>query len=149
MSALVTRVDSAVWKQLARAARQGPKELLVGVPEGAGAHPSGATIAEIALWNHEGTDTIPARPFLSHPLDARRQPVKGMLARVSKGILEGRPEEPILRALGEWCRNLVIAAINVRRYEANAPSTEAAKGSDLPLVDRGILKGAITYEVRG
>lgn len=143
----VTRKDSPLWKQLA-SGKVGPGRVKVGIPEGSGAYPDGTTVAEVAAYNHDGTDTIPARPFLSVPLDGRRSPVRAIMARVSKAVLAGKlTTDQGLRLLGQWGRDEVIRAINAGFPPENAERTIARKGSSTPLVDTGQLKGSITYVV--
>lgn len=146
MTVQVTRKDSAIWKRLRTV---GTKHVRVGVPAGAGSYPDGGpSIAQVAAWNHEGTSRIPARPFLAVPLDGRTSEVKNMVTRVAQGVLTMPGQrDRILEALALWCRNRVVAAINAGFPPPNATSTERAKGSSLPLVDTGVLKGAIVGEV--
>ncbi len=143
----VTRKDSAVWKKLL-ASKDLEKSLWVGVPAGEKHPDTGASVAQIAAWNHFGTGRIPARPFLSLALDGRTTEVKRMTERVAKAILSAKPAEPILRAVGEWARNRVISFINRGVAPPNAASTIARKGSSTPLIDTGVLKGSISYLVK-
>jgi hypothetical protein len=143
----VTRKDNPAWKRLARGLE---RSVNVGIPKSETAtYEDGMTVQEVAAINHEGTDDgrIPARKFIAVPLDGRTRDVRKMTERIAKGILEGRPPEPILNAYGQWAVNRVVAFINSRRYAKNAQSTIDKKGSDLPLVDDGILKSKITYQV--
>lgn len=138
----------AIWKRLLDGRLDGWSVKVGILTPNERPEPGGPTIGEIARWNHDGTGDTPARPFLSRPLDGRTAEVKTMMARISKALLAGKPAEPILKAAGEWSRNRVIAAINARAYAPNAESTKRQKGSDLPLVDTGLLKSAIQVEVK-
>jgi hypothetical protein len=141
---IVTRKDNPAWKRMAMRGLE--RTVDVGVPAGAGKHPnSELTVAEIAAVNHEGTDKIPARKFISAPLDGRTKEVRQLTERVAAAILQGKPADPLLNAYGQWAVNRVVRFINERKYAANAESTKRRKGSDLPLVDDGILKASITY----
>lgn len=144
----VTRKDSELWKRLVSGRVQG--RVVVGVPEGAGTHgDTQKTVALVAQWLHDGTATIPARPFLSVPLDGRTAAVQKMAQRVSKAVLDGKlTEEAALTILGQWARDHVLQAINAGFPPPNAPSTVAAKGSSTPLIDTGQLKSSISFEVK-
>jgi hypothetical protein len=144
----VTRKDSELWKRLVSGRVQG--RVLVGIPEGAGLHgDTQTTVAQVAQWLHDGTATIPPRPFLSVPLDGRTAAVQKMARRVSKAVLDGKLTEEVgLTILGQWARDHVLQAINASFPPPNAPSTVAAKGSSLPLVDTAQLKGSIGYEIK-
>jgi hypothetical protein len=148
----VARKDSPLWHELLHGKDAAHADLevrvVVGVTEGAGDYPDGATVAEVAQWNHDGTSWIPARPFLSRPLSADDPEVQKMMARISAAIFAGKPADPILNAAGQWAVNRCRRAIDARAYEPNAERTVQRKGSDLPLVDTGVLRSAITYEVR-
>ncbi len=144
---IVTRKDNPAWKRMAMRGLE--RSVNVGIPPGSGPHPNadGLTIADVAAINHEGTDTIPARKFIAVPLDGRTKEIRKYTERIAARILEGRDPDPLLDAFGQWSVKRVIQFINDRKYEANAESTKAKKGSDLPLVDKGILKAAITYAI--
>lgn len=143
----VSRKDSALWKNLL--ANKGvSSDLWVGWAAGRKYPKGGPSVAEIAAWNHFGTDRIPARPVLSLALDGRTTEVKAMSERIAKGVYDGKSVSLLLRALGEWCRNRVISFINAGTPPPNAPSTVARKGSSTPLIDTGVLKGSVGYEVR-
>lgn len=121
-------------------------EVAVGVF--AGEHPSsGDSLVDIALWNHEGTDTIPARPFIRIGLQSPR--VREATERLGKAVLEGKTTPAqAMRLLGEVGRAEVVRAISAHIPPPNAPSTIAAKGSDTPLIDTGVLRSKIASKVR-
>jgi hypothetical protein len=68
-------------------------------------------------------------------------------------VIQGMKLERALGLLGAWGVSQIRETINTRQTtgpdrQANAPSTIAAKGSDLPLVNTGRLINAITWLVK-
>jgi hypothetical protein len=124
-----------------------PGEVAVGVFEGP-QYADGTTVADVAAWNHEGTATIPARPFLRIGLQS--EAMQEYVQRAVKAVAEGRVTEDVaLRALGEKGRAEVAKAISGRKVPPpNAPSTVFKKKSDVPLIDTGVLRSKIAYKVK-
>ena len=128
------------------------KELTVGIHanEAARVHSNGVTVLQAAIWNEFGTDTIPARPFLTawfdENLDLLFFWVKGEFSLVAQGK---QSKDQALRRVGEKC----VAAIKQRMVSRipppNRPSTIAKKGSDIPLIDTGLLWSSIGAYVDG
>ena len=108
-----------------------------------------ASLLEVATWNHFGTGTIPARPFIVGAMEAHGTSIKKLQRRLWKGVSEGKlTTQAALEILGVKARDISVKSINDREYEPNADRTVASKGSSTPLVDTGQLKGAIAFEVR-
>ncbi len=108
-------------------------------------YPNGATLADVAQWNHDGTSTIPARPFLA--LDPGE--VKAKLKWVSQQFFAGKGSAAeALEFLGRWAVAQVRAKIDAHIPPPNAPSTEARKGFDHPLIETRRLYDSIKSEVR-
>jgi hypothetical protein len=127
------------------------KSLVVGVPESKNAAPygDGVSIVEVATWNHFGTRTIPARPFISGPIEANKDAIAAMIRRLQKGVFEFKvTQDDALKLLGERVRSYILADIKAGFPPPNADSTIDRKGSDTPLIDMAQLVGSITYEVR-
>jgi hypothetical protein len=144
------RVIDRGWKSIQRELNEAnSKVVAVGVLNGAEPHVGGATLGEVATWNHYGTSTIPARPFIVGPIDAKQTEIRSLIERLVKGISLGKVgADQALDLLGQKLRDTCVSAINAREFEPNAESTIARKGSSTPLVDTGQLKGSITFEVR-
>lgn len=142
----VTRKTSDFWKQL-RADKVLKGKVYIGINEGSGGHDDAdATVAEIARWLHDGTETIPARPFLSVPLSAERPEVQAIVKRVVTGVAQQKiTMDQGLKLLGVWGRNEVVKYINEGVPPPNAESTIEAKGSSKPLIDTGQLKSSISF----
>ena len=127
----------------------------VGVHEKEGAvKPEGSdlTVAGYAAANHFGTDKIPARPFLDTG-------VRSVETKILRDIVEGFNKKLDIETI--YKRVGVIAVGGVKQYitdlrsPPNALSTQRKKGAkvgkgvlvDNPLIDNGILRASITYEV--
>jgi len=147
-AALVARVFAA--------AKEKPT-ISVGLLEGDGAQPHGekdvdeaVTVLQVAIWNHFGTDNIPARPFITAWFDESESALRADLVVLMQSVVRGeRTSAQILELMGQRC----VAQIQARMAEGvpppNAPSTIKAKGSSTPLVNEGILRSSVSYRVEG
>ncbi len=100
--------------------------------------------AEVAAWNHFGTDKIPARPFLDVAIVKNKRAVSDAAEEVLAG---GGSVSQAVDAMG------AMAAGRVQQYIAetyipppNSPRTIARKGSSHPLIDTGQLRQSITWQ---
>lgn len=119
----------------------------VGIQSDAGTH-EGTSILDIAIYNEFGTETIPARPFI-RDFAQRNERVLGMaMDRVATLIERGTPVDVGLAQLGEFAQNNQRAHVRASNSWAvpNALSTINVKGSDVPLIDDGVLVNAIRWE---
>jgi phage gpG-like protein len=109
----------------------------------------GTTVAEVATWNHFGTSTIPARPFLTIALARQRGEIDKLRGRIAQGVISGKLTiDRGLGLLGAFLVGAVKQEIAAGMPPENAPSTVAAKGSSTPLINTGQLRGSITFEIR-
>ena len=107
------------------------------------------TVAEVATYNHFGTDTIPARPFISATVDKNRGKIESTQKRLLKIVLAGKlTPKKALDTLGVGIVGMVRQAINQGFPPPNADATVEKKGSSQPLVDSAQMKGAVDHEVR-
>ena len=145
MSAKVTIKKTKAFGQLRRIGNARTK---VGVFDDGKVYDDGTKVIEVAIWNHFGTDNIPARPFVTASLELARPELKALYARLVKGVLEGKiTDDFAAQYLGQWAVKEIVDNINRGLFQANAPSTVAAKGSDTPLIDTAQLEGSIRAEV--
>ena len=109
------------------------------------AHPSGGgSVGEIAIRNHYGAPGVPARPFLTYALRKHRRAIQETFRGV---VASGATPEQVGELVGAFAAGAVQETISDRIPPPNAPATVAAKGSDVPLIDSGILRQSISYEV--
>jgi len=144
---------SKVWETLRRLGAT-QKTVVVGVigRKGDEQHkdsPPGTTVAQVAQWNHFGTGTIPARPFLTLAMEQHKSEIARIQRRLAQGLLEEKLTlDQALGLLGETAVGFVKQTIADGVPPPNAPSTVAAKGSDKPLINFGQLRGSISSAVR-
>src|SRR5690242_16408211 len=122
---MATKVIDKGWAKLKREIGLASERVVaVGVIDGGAPHPSGAgSVGEVATWNHYGTSTIPARPFITRPIDMRRPEIEKLVQRVVAGISSNKiSAETGLNLVGTKLRGICVQAINAREYEPNAPS---------------------------
>ena len=119
--------------------------------EALASHEGGLTNAELMALHEFGSQdgTIPSRPALRGTADRERALFQRMLGIASKRIaIDGNVRRHLgvvgVRGVAE-VRRTIDRSIGI---VANKPATIAAKGSSTPLIDQGVLKGAITHEVK-
>lgn len=110
--------------------------------------PEGEDLLTIGIANELGTDTIPARPFVSGAFDEHRRELSRTKDRLWRQILMGRMSpDRALGLLGEMHSGQIKKYMTALDTPPNAPSTIAAKrGGDNPLIDQGHLRRAIQWE---
>lgn len=123
---------------------------------GSAAGEGGASMVEIAVWNHFGTEKetadggkkphIPARPFITMAIDENGRAWKKTVARVLRLLQAGTiTQETAEGILGADMQADIQQALVALRDPANADSTIEQKGSDNPLIDTGALKDAVKW----
>lgn len=123
---------------------------------------TGATLIEVAIWNHFGTPRakhpIPPRPFLTQPFDQNQKELLYSMGDVLKAAtrdiassnskLVQQKIDRGLAKVGRKMAELSRHSIKQRAYTANAPFTIAQKRSDVPLIETGKLIEAIESKTR-
>nr|WP_255695958.1 hypothetical protein [Achromobacter sp. MY14] len=121
-----------------------------GIQANAGKDPeTGADLLDIAIINEFGTEHIPARPALRDFAEKNGQVLGQAIDRAAAAVQEGRiTVDSALDQLGTFAEKHQKAHFQQSKKwaEPNAPSTVAKKGSDVPLIDDGLLVGAVRYE---
>lgn len=121
-----------------------------GIQANAGKDPdTGADLLDIAIINEFGTEHIPARPALRDFAEKNSQVLGQAMDRAAAAVQEGRISVDVaLDQLGTFAEKHQKAHFQQSKKwaEPNAPSTVAKKGSDVPLIDDGLLVGAVRYE---
>jgi hypothetical protein len=132
------------------------KDVLVGIPQANASRKDGKiNNAELLYILSRGSvlQKIPARPVLEPAIQAadNKRNISAELKLAAQGVLEGRPEEASrhLELAGQVGENAAKRWFTDPRnaWQANAPSTIKAKGSDRPMIDTGELRRAITHVV--
>ncbi|MFC0227409.1 hypothetical protein [Serratia aquatilis] len=126
------------------------RRVLVGIPSGAGVYEDGVPIAVIAAVQEFGSadGRIPERSFLRVPLRRNQDNIKKAFRVLSARVVRDEITAfQMLDQIGARAAGYCKEAIETGIPPANAPSTIKRKGSATPLIDRGILKEAITHIV--
>ena len=145
---MTVKIAIKYTKAMGQLRRTGDYRTRVGVFDDGRSYPDGTKVIEVAIWNHFGTQNIPARPFVTASLELARPELRALYARLVAGVLAGKITDAFAaQYLGQWAVKEIVDNINRGLFQANAPSTVASKGSDAPLIDTGQLKASIRAEV--
>lgn len=132
------------------------KVVAVGLPMekiGSKVYGDGTTVIQVGAWHEFGTKSIPQRSFLRVPFQVKQKEVLDMTQRQFNAVFEkGRTVDKALGLLGITAVNISKGAFTSKGYGEwpdIKEATKKAKGSSQPLIDTGILRGAITFVVRG
>lgn len=144
---MIMDTDKGLKRILEADAALDKRGVKVGIQSNAGRYQDGTTILDIAIFNEFGTERIPARPFIRGAHDKSRKEAEKTMAHLLTKSTEGASVSEVLHTLGQWYEGKVKGHATSGQFTPNAPSTIARKGSSKPLVDEGIMTGAIRYEV--
>lgn len=113
-----------------------------------GRYEDGTSVAQVALYQEFGTETIPARSFLRRPLYANRRGVAAAMSRLLTSAVRGQTSAvSALVESGRFGALLIKSAIRSGNFRPLAPSTVQKKGHSRPLIDTGKLLDSIGYRV--
>ena len=139
------------WKNIVNKFGQiNGKEIKAGVLESAGNYKNGISIADVATYNHFGTQHIPARPFIAIATDTQN----GWKSWVQDGVgkMIDSPANSVdstLNEVGTIMKNDIKKVIGSNQLAPNKPSTVKIKGHDMPLIGLTYkLMESIDYEVK-
>lgn len=109
-----------------------------------------ASLVEVAAAHEFGAPAagIPQRSFIRGTVDAKRAEIAAKQTALAKQIVEAELDpRAALERLGASVAGMMQVRIAEGIAPPNAPATIARKGSDKPLVDKGQLRGALTWRV--
>jgi len=125
----------------------------VGILEGAGTN-DGVEIAEYAAWNEFGVPgksgwDIPPRPFIRGYVDSNAEKIKSVQKMQVAAIIDGKIDakaaiEKIGKNAKEGIKHFIKTSSN---FLPNAESTAKRKGRNRPLIDTGLMRDSVDYEV--
>ncbi|MGI4775350.1 MAG: hypothetical protein ACRYE9_00185 [Janthinobacterium lividum] len=109
----------------------------------------GESIAEYAYYNEVGTDRIPARPFMSLTADEQKDNWSNLMTKSFDKMLVsgGKDLEVELGRVGERMINDIKETISSNISPVNAPSTIKRKKSSKTLIDTGLLRQSIKWQI--
>lgn len=128
----------------------------VGLPAekvGGKVYGDGMTVIRVGAIHEYGRGYNPRRSFLRVPFTAKRDELAAAIARQFRDVAErGKPVDRAMGLVGTIAADISKGAFTTRGYGQwpdIKQSTKDAKGSSQVLIDKGILRGSITYVVRG
>lgn len=146
MSVEVKLIDHGFDNIIRQALKLDGKGVKVGIRRGKGSH-DGTDMLDIAVYNHFGTATIPARPFVSDCAEKNAGQIKEAQKRLVYRVYQGNlSADGALAQLGAWYVNVQKGHILHGGWTPNAPATIKRKGSNKPLVDTGQLVNTVDWE---
>jgi hypothetical protein len=96
--------------------------------------------------------TLPERSFLRAPFTLKKSEINRAIEKACEAVGSGRMDaDTALNLIGATARNISVKAFETAGYGTWPDITEAtkkAKGSSAILIDKGQLRGTITWEVR-
>ena len=106
------------------------------------------TIGQVSLWNHQGTQDAPARPFLSIYVDENRDKIiKQYSSAMARVTFAGENEREALGKLGKAYVRGIQTRIRKGVLPRNKQSTLRQKEGSTPLIDTGVLINSISWDV--
>lgn len=118
-------------------------QISAGIQREEGQAPNGdATNLQVAVWNHEGTRTIPARPWIAQTGAKHGKDYLRALRHASKVAADGGDANAVLRKIGVVMVSDLKHTMTILDTPPNAPSTIRKKKSANPLIDKGQLRQA-------
>ena len=117
----------------------------VGLPSGK----EDASVIEYAIYNHEGTEHIPARPFITIAMHENEDVIMDGLKSIAKAALHGEQDlKTGLGKIGAFAAGKIQETIAGSLPPPNDPKTIKQKGSSTTLIDTGRLRQSITWEYK-
>lgn len=114
-------------------------------------YPNGANVLTVAAAAEFGYGAH-QRSFLRMPQDVKKKEISKFISdEFEKVLSEKRTAKKSLGRIGVMAVNITQEAFQTSgfgRWPENAESTVAKKGSSKPLIDKGILRNSVTWEVR-
>lgn len=143
---LVDRGMKAAMKSIAGAAR---KVCKVGYPTPSLPHPSGKTVAQIAIANEVGSaqDNRPPRPFMKQTFERYSADARKMMDKAYEIVLKGGDPAAALKVVGVWYEMCIKKTIQSGSYAPLAPYTVAKKGNSVPLIETRTMMERVSSKV--
>lgn len=107
-------------------------------------YPDGEFVASVAVKNEYGNPRIPPRPFFRNAISNNSDKWGDLALKFFKRA----DSETALGMLGESIRGDIIRSIDKTNTPPNSPITIARKGSSKPLVDTGLLRASVTFQLK-
>lgn len=109
----------------------------------------GTNVVDVAIWNQFGTPTIPSRPFLTSSRGSMISSTIHIRRKMIQELNSGRADvDAAANQIGALCSSIVKRSITEWQDPPNAASTIEKKGDNNPLVDTGLMRQSVTWELR-
>lgn len=141
----LTKEGERFFKEMAELKRLSCR---VGYKAGEAVEPSGADVADVALFNEFGTYRIPARPFLRDSVDNNAGKIETVCKAQLESVAHGKSAAAAFAAIYEMQAALIRDTIAGGGFAPNAESTVAKKHSSKPLIDTGTMMQSVGFEIR-
>lgn len=151
MSRIQTTDNDKGWKKIVEdVSLLSKSEIVAGIISSNNPTVDGVTVAEYGFFNEVGTKRIPARPFISSTADRKRQEWNSLIERGYNKVLQGTLDvKQFVVGVGLRASGDIKKTITAISTPPNAPSTIARKKSSSPLIDTGLMRQLISFELRG
>jgi hypothetical protein len=133
-------------------------EILIGYPSGISHPNSDAENSKLAEWLHEGTATIPSRPFLYQGILSQKEMLRREIRAAFRNlILRGETGAQKVAVLAVGAVQEFVRGDYYKTNIPNSPETIRAKSKgkgksrkvgDRPLIDTGFLINSTTYVLK-
>jgi len=130
--------------------------IAVGLPSdkvGGQVYGDGETVMQVGAAHEYGVGNMPERSFLRLPFSLKKVDLEKAIFRQFEDVLErGKKAHKALGLIGVTATQVSQDAFDTQGYGKWPDITDAtkeAKGSSKVMIDTGILRGSITYVVRG
>ena len=153
MTATTTQTNPNWLQRLQRRYSDAPKIVKVGFPVGTEAvtvsYPNGTRVVDVAVGNEYGADNVPARPFVALSSGDITNQCAPILEQSAAALNNNNTQQydQLLDAAGSVAAGIVKQQITDLRSPPNAQSTIERKGSSNPLIDTGLMRQTVTYNV--
>jgi hypothetical protein len=136
--------------------KSSPPSVAIGILARDASTPDSAnTVLDVGTWQEFGTvgpdgkPRIPARSFIRAWADENQKRARKLLAGLMKRVIAGTlTEEQALEQFGLWAKGSIQERMARGVPPPNAQSTVDRKGSSTPLIDTGVLRSSIDFEIR-
>ncbi|ENA3448874.1 hypothetical protein ABGN35_004343 [Yersinia enterocolitica] len=112
----------------------------------------GVSVIEVGTAHEFGTEDLDERSFLRAPFTLKKSEINQSIERGVAAVGSGKMDaDKALNLIGVVARNISVKAFETAGYGTwpdIKEATKKAKGSSGILIDKGELRGVITWEVR-
>lgn len=112
----------------------------------------GVSVIDVGAAHEFGTEDTPERSFLRAPFTLKKSEINRGIEKACEAVGAGRTDAiTALNLIGVTARNISVKAFESGGYGTwpdIKDETKKAKGSSAILIDKGELRGDITWEVR-